>query len=98
MKTALVALACLGISVGIAIVGLFVIALTAGPSIAAGERAAVMAGGLDLLLWFGATATFWFLSRSIPLTARILATLAFGVIECVALGFLFVGALVALNR
>lgn len=98
MKTVLIALACLGASVGIAVIGLFVLALTAGPSIAAGERAAAMAAGLDLLLWFGAIATFWFLSRSIPRAARILGTLAFGVIELVALGFVFVTAVVLLNR
>jgi hypothetical protein len=98
MKTVLIALACLGASVGIATLGLFVIALTAGPSIAAGEQAAAMAAGLDLLLWIGAVAAFWFLSRSIPLTARILGTLAFGVIELVALGFVFVATVVLLNR
>ena len=98
MKTVLVALACLGTSVGIATLGLFVIAVTAGPSITAGERAAVMAGGLDLLLWFGAIAAFWLLSRSLPRTARILGTLAFGAIACIALGFVFVASLVVLNR
>jgi hypothetical protein len=98
MKTVLVALACLGTSVGIATLGLFVIVLTAGRSIADGERAAVMAGGLNLLLWFGAIASFWFLSRSMPRTARILGTLTLGVIACVALVFVFVVAVVLLNR
>jgi hypothetical protein len=98
MKHVLVALACLGASVGIATLGVFVIAFSTGPSIAAGERAALMAAGLDLLLWVGASATFWFLSRSVPLAARILGTLAFGVIACVALGFVFVVTLVLLNR
>jgi hypothetical protein len=98
MKTVVIALVCLGTSVGIATLGLSVIAFTAGPSIAAGERAAGIVGGLNLLLWFGAIASFWFLSRSIPLVARILGTLGFGVIACVALGFVFVVALVLLNR
>ena len=98
MKTVLVALACLVTSVGIALFGLFVIAFTAGTSIAAGERAAVMVGGLNLLLWFGAIAAFWFLSHSISRTARILSTLAFGAVAGIALGFVFVAALVLLNR
>lgn len=98
MRTVLIALACLGISVGIAIFGLFVIVFTAGPSIAAGERAAVMAGILDLLLWLGAIVTFWFLNRSVSLSVRILSAIALGVIEFVALGLVFVSSIILLNR
>lgn len=98
MRTVLVALACIGGAVGIAVAGLFVIVFTAGPSIAAGERAAALAGGLALLLWLGAVAAFWFLSHSAPLVGRVLGTLVLGLIAFVALGLVFLAAVVLLNR
>jgi len=98
MKTILLALACLGLSTVIAVIGLFVVALSAGPSIAAGERAALMGAALDIICWVGSVVTFWFLSGGNQLAARIVGTLAVGVVQAIVLAMVFLFSLILLNR
>ena len=98
MKPILIALACLIAATVLAVIVVFVLALATGPSIAAGERAALAAAVVNVLLWLAAIITFWFLSSSVQLLPRILGTLALAALQAIALAVVFLFTLVLLNR
>jgi hypothetical protein len=97
-KAFLAAFAVLAASAIVAIVALFLLALTAGPSVAAGERAAVHAAIAYVLIAIVAVGAYWTINRQLTATPRLLATGLVAVLECVLLGALFVLTLVMLNR
>ena len=94
LKAFLAALALLAGSAVLAVIALFTFAVTAGPSIAAGERAAVYAAVADLLIAVVAVGAYWFINRKLTVAPRLLATGLFAVLECLLLGALFVLTLV----
>jgi NADH:ubiquinone oxidoreductase subunit K len=82
----------------LAAAAVLVLAFTAGPSVAAGERAAVIAFVLDGVLWLAATLGFWLSSRSLPRTSRIVATLGVCAVAAAGLAVAFGLTLLVLNR
>ncbi|MGQ0801092.1 MAG: hypothetical protein ACT4NL_13420 [Pseudomarimonas sp.] len=98
VKALVVALALFAASAMFADIALFMFAFTAGPSVAAGERAAVYAGIADIVIAVIAVAAYWSISRGLTVTSRIVATGLFVVLECLLLCMLFVLTLVILNR
>jgi hypothetical protein len=98
VKAILVAFLLLLAATATAVVTSLVIAVTAGPSIAAGERAALVAGGIDVGLGLIATVAFIVLNRALKPPWLILATLLFALGQFGVLALVFLMNLVVLNR
>jgi hypothetical protein len=98
LKAFLAAFALLAATAIVAVIAMFVLAVTAGPSVAAGERAAVHAAIAYTLIAIAAVGAYWPINRGLTTMPRVLATALFGVLECLLLGALFVLTLVMLNR
>ncbi len=97
-KAVLFGFSFLAASAVLAVVVLFILAFTAGKTIAGGERAAMLAGLVDLTLAVVSIGLFWFLNGSSTLPARIVGTTIFTVLELATLALVFVFTLVLLNR
>lgn len=98
LKAVLTASAFLVGSGALAVLAVFVVAVTTGPSVAAGSRAALVAGTIDVLIAVAAVASFWMVNRSLAVMPRILSTGLFAVLECMLLALVFLFTLVLLNR
>ena len=98
LKALLVGLALLFSSGALAIVSMFVIAVTAGRTIAAGERAAMTSGAIDIFLALVGTLAFVLLNRRLKLPWLLLATALFAVCLVGMLAAIFLVNLVLLNR
>lgn len=98
MKLFLLGLACFGATLFLAIVGNLIIIVSAGPTVAAGERAVVIAGIFDLVLWIACGVCFWFLARPFSLPARIGSTLALLFPAAFTLALILLVTILMLNR
>lgn len=98
LKALVVGLALLFSSTAFAIGATFVIAVTAGPSIAAGERAALTSGGIEVFLGLAATLAFGLLNRSLKLPWLLLSTTGYALCQFGILAAVFLVNLVLLNR
>ena len=98
LKAVLVGVVLLVGSGVVAVVSLFAIAVTAGPSIAAGERAAVISGGIDVFLGLFATVVFGIANRGLKPVWLAVATAAYAILQFLLLGVVFLLNLILLNR
>lgn len=98
LKALLAGVALLFSSGALAVASMFVIAVTAGRSIAAGERAAMTSGAIDIFVALVATLAFVLLNRRLKLPWLLLATALFVVCLLAMLVAIFLVNLVLLNR
>jgi hypothetical protein len=98
IKALLVGLGVVMATLALAVVAMFVFAVTSGKTIAGGERAATMAGIAYVVLALVAMLAFWLLNGKLAVGWRIASTLLVGAIQVTAHAGLFVMTLVLLNR
>ena len=82
----------------VAVVALFAVAVMTGPSIAAGEQAAVVSAVVDVFLGLTATVVFGIANRGLRPAWLAVATAAYAVLQFLLLGVVFLLNLVMLNR
>ena len=98
MRLFLTAFALCAASAFLGLCALFLAALTAGPTVRSGERAAELLAFVDIALAAAAVVFFWRASRNLGGLARGLSTAAFTAVELGVLGICFLLSLLALNR
>jgi hypothetical protein len=98
MKIFLLGLACFVGAIGLAVVGNLIVVVSAGPSVAAGERAVVIAAILDIFLWIASGVVFWLFAKPLSLPARIGSTLALLLPVAIVLALILLMTILVLNR
>jgi|GEM_PF-2048711 hypothetical protein len=98
MKLFLLALACFVGAVGLAVVGNLIVIVSAGPTVAAGERAVLIAGILDIVLWIASGVLFWLFAKPLSLPARIGSTIVLLVLVAIVLMMVLLMTILMLNR
>jgi cytochrome b subunit of formate dehydrogenase len=98
MKIFLLGLACFVGAIGLAVVGNLIVVVSAGPTVAAGERAVIIAAILDIVLLVASGVVFWLFTKPLSLSARIGSTLALLLLVAIALVMVLLMTILMLNR